>query len=69
MACTVVWFRRDLRLSDHAALSQASRRGAVLPVFVLDRDLLFHPETWLTDTSARSVGTERVSVDWVGREP
>ena len=45
MACTVVWFRRDLRLSDHAALSQASRRGAVLPVFVLDRDLLFHPET------------------------
>ncbi|MBM5783396.1 MAG: deoxyribodipyrimidine photolyase [Cyanobacteria bacterium K_DeepCast_35m_m1_288] len=45
MACTVVWFRRDLRLSDHAALSQACRRGAVLPVFVLDRDLLFHPET------------------------
>jgi deoxyribodipyrimidine photo-lyase len=45
MACTVVWFRRDLRLSDHAALSQASRQGAVLPVFVLDRDLLFHPET------------------------
>lgn len=45
MACTVVWFRRDLRLSDHTALSQASRRGAVLPVFVLDRDLLFHPET------------------------
>ena len=45
MACTVVWFRRDLRLADHAALSEASRRGAVLPVFVLDRDLLFHPET------------------------
>ena len=45
MACTVVWFRRDLRLTDHAALSEASRRGAVLPVFVLDRDLLFHPET------------------------
>jgi deoxyribodipyrimidine photo-lyase len=45
MACTVVWFRRDLRLADHAALSEASRWGAVLPVFVLDRDLLFHPET------------------------
>ena len=45
MACTVVWFRRDLRLADHAALSEASRCGAVLPVFVLDRDLLFHPET------------------------
>ena len=45
MACTVVWFRRDLRLSDHAALSEACNQGAVLPVFVLDRDLLFHPET------------------------
>ncbi|MEY3750842.1 MAG: hypothetical protein RLZZ186_1261 [Cyanobacteriota bacterium] len=45
MACTVVWFRRDLRLADHAALSEACRRGAVLPVFVLDRQLLFHPET------------------------
>jgi deoxyribodipyrimidine photo-lyase len=45
MVCTVVWFRRDLRLADHAALSAACQRGAVLPVFVLDRQLLFHPET------------------------
>jgi len=45
MACTVVWFRRDLRLNDHAALSAACKRGAVLPLFVLDRNLLFHPET------------------------
>ena len=45
MGCTVVWFRRDLRLNDHAALSAACSRGAVLPLFVLDRDLLFHPET------------------------
>jgi len=45
MGCSVVWFRRDLRLADHAALSEACRLGAVLPVFVLDRQLLFHPET------------------------
>ena len=45
MACTVVWFRRDLRLSDHAALHEACRRGVVLPLFILDRNLLFHPET------------------------
>jgi deoxyribodipyrimidine photo-lyase len=45
MGCTVVWFRRDLRLNDHAALCAACSRGAVLPLFVLDRDLLFHPET------------------------
>ena len=45
MVCTVVWFRRDLRLADHAPLASACQRGAVLPVFVLDRQLLFHPET------------------------
>ena len=34
---TIVWFRRDLRLSDHAALSAAvARGGPVIPVFVCD---------------------------------
>ncbi|MEO0408253.1 MAG: deoxyribodipyrimidine photo-lyase, partial [Cyanobacteria bacterium P01_A01_bin.135] len=45
MACTLVWFRRDLRLYDHAPLYRAARRGAVVPVFVLDDALLHHPET------------------------
>ena len=45
MTLHVLWFRRDLRLSDHPALHTAVRLGAVLPVFVLDRNLLFHPET------------------------
>ncbi|MFM7427358.1 MAG: FAD-binding domain-containing protein [Elainella sp.] len=42
---TIVWFRRDLRISDHLPLYRAARRGAVIPVFVLDRALLHHPET------------------------
>ncbi len=42
---TIVWFRRDLRISDHAPLYRAAARGAVVPVFVLDRALLHHPET------------------------
>lgn len=42
---TVVWYRRDLRIVDHAPLHRAASRGAVIPVFVLDRALLFHPET------------------------
>jgi deoxyribodipyrimidine photo-lyase len=42
---TVVWFRRDLRVSDHAPLYRAAIRGAVIPVFVLDPALLKHPET------------------------
>ena len=43
--CLVVWFRRDLRLQDHGALTQACRRGPVLPLFVLDDALIHHPET------------------------
>ena len=34
MPATVVWFRNDLRLADHAALTHAAERGDVVPVFV-----------------------------------
>lgn len=33
---SILWFRRDLRLSDHPALLAAAATGDVLPVFVLD---------------------------------
>lgn len=33
---TIVWFRNDLRLHDHEALSLAAAQGAVLPVFVVE---------------------------------
>jgi deoxyribodipyrimidine photo-lyase len=42
---TIVWFRRDLRIFDHAPLHRAAMRGAVIPVFIFDRALLNHPET------------------------
>ncbi|UBF24149.1 DNA photolyase family protein [Kovacikia minuta CCNUW1] len=45
MNCTIVWFRRDLRIADHAPLYRAALRGSVIPVFVFDRALLHHPET------------------------
>ncbi len=33
----LIWFRRDLRLSDHAALSEATQSGQpVIPVFIRD---------------------------------
>ncbi|WP_265561868.1 cryptochrome/photolyase family protein [Sphingomicrobium arenosum] len=35
-APVLVWFRRDLRLSDQAALAAAASEGPVVPVFVLD---------------------------------
>lgn len=45
MGCNVIWFRWDLRLADHPALREGARRGVVVPLFILDPALLFHPET------------------------
>lgn len=37
----IVWFRRDLRLSDNAALYHALRAGVpVLPIFIFDQNIL-----------------------------
>ncbi len=33
---SIVWFRRDLRLTDHPALAEACAAGSVLPLFVID---------------------------------
>lgn len=35
-APVIMWFRQDLRLSDHPALAAAAAAGPVIPVFVLD---------------------------------
>ena len=31
---TIVWFRKDLRIQDNPALLEASKKGAVLPIFI-----------------------------------
>ncbi len=36
----VVWFKRDLRICDHAPLAAAAQRGPVLPLYVVE------PEWW-----------------------
>jgi deoxyribodipyrimidine photo-lyase len=36
VARSILWFRRDLRLSDHPALADAARRGEVVGLFVVD---------------------------------
>jgi len=44
----VVWFKRDLRVQDHRALTNAAQHGQVLPLFVVE------PEYWrLDDVSCR----------------
>src|SRR5262249_54712734 len=36
MASSILWFRRDLRLTDNPALTAALEAGAVLPVYIHD---------------------------------
>lgn len=40
----VVWFKRDLRVLDHQALTQAAQRGPVLPLYVVEPDLWAQPD-------------------------
>ncbi len=40
MARSIIWFRRDLRLADNAALLAGIRQGEVIPAFVIDPVLL-----------------------------
>ena len=42
----VVWFKRDLRVSDHAALTAALGRGLVLPIYIIE------PEHWGQSTAS-----------------
>jgi len=43
-AVQVVWFKRDLRLHDHAPLVQAARHGPVLPLYVVEPGLIRRPD-------------------------
>jgi hypothetical protein len=44
MSYGVVWFKRDLRLHDHAALSQAVAQGPVLCLYIIEPGLWAQPD-------------------------
>ncbi|NML27003.1 cryptochrome/deoxyribodipyrimidine photo-lyase family protein [Zoogloea dura] len=44
MTYSVVWFKRDLRVHDHAPLLQAARRGPVLCLYVVEPSLWAQPD-------------------------
>ena len=44
MSYSLVWFKRDLRWQDHAALSQASKIGPVRCIYVLEPQLWLQPD-------------------------
>jgi deoxyribodipyrimidine photo-lyase len=43
-ALQIVWFKRDLRIHDHAALAAAAERGPVLPLFIIEPELWLQPD-------------------------
>ena len=44
MKYEVVWFKRDLRLRDHAPLLEAAQRGTVIPLYIIEPSLLAAPD-------------------------
>ena len=44
MSYAVVWFKRDLRIVDHAALATAARHGPVLCLYIVEPSLWAQPD-------------------------
>jgi len=44
MSYSLVWFKRDLRWQDHAALTQASPRGPIRCIYVIEPELWLQPD-------------------------
>jgi len=42
MGYALVWFKRDLRWHDHAALAQASQSGPIRCIYVIEPELWLH---------------------------
>ena len=40
----LLWYKRDLRVRDHAALAQAAAQGTVLPLYVIEPELWRQPD-------------------------
>ena len=57
---TILWHRRDLRLSDLPALTAAREGGAVIPVFIRERkvDALGAAAAWRMGLSLEAHGKE-----------
>ncbi len=45
MITQIVWFKRDLRLKDHAPFAEAAARGPVLALYVIEPDLWTQPDS------------------------
>jgi deoxyribodipyrimidine photo-lyase len=44
MGYQVVWFKRDLRVEDHRPLAAAAERGPVLPLYIIEPEVIHAPD-------------------------
>ena len=63
---SVVWFKRDLRLHDHAPLAEAARRGPVLALHVQEPSLWASP---LFDAITHEINGASLVMRGVGLRP
>ena len=59
----IVWFKRDLRLHDHAPLTAALANGPVMPLYILEPELWQQP-----DMSGRQFGFLQECVEALARD-
>ena len=45
MSYSIVWFKRDLRVADHAALHAAAQRGPILCLYIIEPSVWAQPDT------------------------
>ncbi|MEP3226388.1 MAG: deoxyribodipyrimidine photo-lyase [Parasphingorhabdus sp.] len=60
---TIIWFRRDLRLADQAAVTAAATKGPIIPVYILDDETPKHRKMggasrWWLHKSLQSLQTD-----------
>lgn len=41
----IVWFKRDLRITDHVPLSDAAKSGIVIPIYIIEPQLWKQPDS------------------------
>ena len=44
MTMQIVWYKRDLRIHDHAPLTEAAARGPVLPLYIIEPSIIGAPD-------------------------
>ena len=42
---SIVWFKRDLRVTDHEPLSLAAQQGPLIALYIVETDLWRQPDT------------------------